>query len=137
MKLKFKVRVAHKGVAEGYAIVSQKPFLFSDINPENGAIDVPAHELEGKSVKEKVLVFPCGCGASTEDWGMYMLAQAGVGPKAIINGRRLFYIDVTGAILADIPMVYGLDPNCLSLIKDGDHIKVDGNDGVVEVNVKA
>lgn len=136
MKIKLKVRVAHKGTAEGEALVYQKPFVFGDINPGNGAIDVPGHELKGKSIKEKVLVFPCGCGASTEDWGMYVLARVGVGPKAIINGRRIFYIDVTGAILADIPMVYGLDQNFLSFIRNGDHIKVDGNNGIVEVTVK-
>jgi len=136
MKFSLKVQVAHKGVAEGLALVYRKPFPFSDINPENGLIDVPEHELKGANICDKVLVYPCGCGASTEDWGLYILKKAGHAPKAIINGRRIFNIHMTGAMLADIPMVYGLDENCLNLIRDGDHIKVDGEKGFIEVNRK-
>jgi uncharacterized protein len=133
METRFDVQVAHKGIAEGEALVCRQAFIFYDINPENGVIEVAGHALEGRSVKEKILVCPCGCGASTEDWFMYTLAVAGMVPKGIINGRRIFYINVAGAILADIPMVYGLDQNCLNFIHDGDHIAIDANKGIVKV----
>jgi len=39
---------------------------------------------------------------------------------------------VAGAILEYIPISYELDLNCLSRIKDGDHIKVDENEKVIK-----
>lgn len=134
MKITLKVRVINKGLVEGEALTYQKPFSLRDVNPVNGIIDLPDHELFGKSVRDKIMVYPCGCGASSEDWLIYVLKRAGVAPKAIVNGVSIFYINVAGAILADIPMVYGLDQNCLSLIQDGDRVKVDADRGLIEVS---
>ena len=72
-------------------------------------------------------------GVSTEEFAMYGLKKAGFMPKAIVNGATAFYITIVGAILAGIPMVYGLSTGCLGLIKSGDYLKVDGDEGVVEL----
>lgn len=135
--ISLRVHVAHKGVAEGAAIICSKPFTFNYINPRTGVVDIVGHELSGKLVSDKILVCPSGCGASNEDRTLYMLKRAKAAPLAIIYGRRIFYIHISGAIHADIPMVYGLDQNCLSLIREGDQIKVDANRGLIEVTGQA
>ena len=134
MKFQLKVSVASKGVAEGEALVCKKPFTFRDVNPTTGIVDTPGHELIGSKVTEKIMICPYSNGVSTEEFTMYTLKKAGLLPKAIINGRNTFYISIAGAILAGIPMVYGLAPACLSLIQNGDCVKVDADQGIVEVS---
>jgi len=131
--IRLKANVANKGVAEGPAIICRKPFSFNSINPATGTVDIMGHELSGKLVSDKIIVCPCGCGVSNEDRTLYILRRAKAAPLAIIYGRRIFYIHISGAIHANIPMVYGLDQNCLNLIRDGDHVKVDANFGFIEV----
>jgi len=134
MKFNLEVHIANKGVVEGEALVCSKPFTFRDVNPLTGEVDTPGHDLMGKKVAGKVIVCPCASGISTEEFTMYGLKKAGFAPKAIVNGRTAFYITIAGAILAGIPMVYGLSPGCLGLIRSGDHVKVDGEQGFVEVS---
>jgi predicted aconitase with swiveling domain len=134
MKLQLKVSVANRGVAEGEALVCKKPFTFRDVNPTTGIVDTPGHELIGSKVTEKIMICPCSSGVSTEEFTMYALKKAGFSPKAIVNGQTTFYISIAGAILAGIPMVYGLGPACLSLIQNGDYVKVDADRGIVEVS---
>lgn len=89
--------------------------------------------LRGKNVKDKVIVFPCGKGSTGEETSLLELKKAGVAPKAVIAGSAVHVPGVIGAILADVPMVYGFDQNCLGLIDNGDHVEVDADKGVVEV----
>ena len=133
MKIRLEVCVANKGVVEGEAVVCREPFTFRDVNPVTGVVDVMGHELLGQKVAEKIIVCPCNSGVSTEEFAMYGLKKAGLAPKAIVNGPTAFYISIVGAILAGIPMVYGLSTGCLGLIKSGDYLKVDGDEGVVEL----
>ena len=134
MKNTLNVSVANKGTAEGEALVCSKPFTFRDVNPASGIVDTRGHELEGEEINEKILVCPCTSGISTEEFAMYILKKSGFFPKAIVCGKTAFYISTVGAILCDIPMVYGMSANCLNSIENGDHVKVDGNSGTIEVS---
>ena len=40
---------------------------------------------------------------------------------------------VVSSIIGKTPFVYNLDRNPLELINTGDHVKVDGTEGIVEV----
>jgi uncharacterized protein len=137
MKVTLKGRTASKGTAQGDALVSRKPFMFlSHVDFQNGLVNSKGHELEGKNVKGKVVVFPCGCGSTGEELSLLFLQEAGVAPKAIITGSAVHSPGVIGAILAGIPLVYGLDHNALGLMETGDHVKVDANRGIIEVTKK-
>ena len=124
--------IASRGMAEGEALVYEKPFEFRDVDPQTGLIDVPGHELFGQEVKNKIMVFPCGCGPSTEEWAPYVLKKSGVAPKGILN-ISAYSCSTIGAIIADIPMLYGFDRNFLEIIASGDYLKLDGNVGFVQV----
>jgi hypothetical protein len=130
--LRLKGQKACGGKAEGEALVSDRPFKFMDADPDTGTIFAPGEELHGKSTKDKVMVFPCGCGPSNEEWSLYIMKSMGGAPKAVIN-HTAYPSLVIGAIIASVPMVYGLDENCLRIIETGDRIKVDADEGVIEV----
>jgi uncharacterized protein len=125
-------RVA-KGRAQGEALVSQSPVSFlGGVNPETGLVAEKGHEIEGKSVSGKVLVFPVGKGSTAGSYQLYELAYCNNAPKAIIN-LRADPIVAIGAIISNIPMVDQLDRNPLEVIKTGDFVEVDADQGIVRV----
>jgi len=100
------------------------------VNPETGIIIERGHDLEGKSMKGKVLCFPHGHGSTVGSYVLYSLAKKGISPKAIIN-EVMDPVIVVGAIIADIPMVDQVD---ISQIATGDEVEVDAEKGIVTVS---
>jgi hypothetical protein len=122
-----------KGKATGEALVSQAPLSFyGGIHPETGFIIEKGHELEGVSVSGKVLVFPTGKGSTAGAYILYELATSKKAPKAIIN-ISADPIVAAGAIISDIPMVDKLDRNPIEVVKAGDLIEVNADQGLVRV----
>lgn len=118
------------GKARAKAIVSNEPIgFYGGIDAKTGKVIEKGHELEGKSVTGKVLVFPCGKGSTVGSYVIYGLAKNGVGPAAIIN-RETETIVATGVILAGIPCVDGID---ISRIRTGDMLEIDADKGIVKV----
>ncbi len=118
-----KGRIINPGKAEGEALVSSEPIGFlGGIDPKTGEVIEKGHPLEGKNVKEKVLVFPTGKGSTVGSYVIYGLKKNGVAPAAIVN-LETETIVATGVILADIPCVDGIETG---KIKTGDRVKVDG-----------
>ena len=78
------------------------------------------------------MVFPCGSGPSNEEWSLYIMKNMGGTPKAIIN-NTVYPSLIIGAIIAKVPMVYRLHGNFLGIIQTGDHVKIDADEGIVEV----
>ncbi|MFC1981829.1 aconitase X swivel domain-containing protein [Chloroflexota bacterium] len=137
MRIILRGRTVCKGMAEGEALVSRNPFMFASyVDMGSGVIYAQGHELEGKNVKDKVMVFPCGKGSTGNEASLFQLKSAGAAPKAVVAGSAIYTPGVIAAILADIPMVYGFDQNCLGFIENGDHVKVDADNGIVEVTKK-
>jgi predicted aconitase with swiveling domain len=136
MSFKLRGRGVTKGKAEGEAIVSNTTFSFlGGLNPETGVISESGHEFEGESVAKKVFVFPRGKGST---YGPFVLVEASknnVAPIAIIN-LEAESIVATAAILAGIPLVDRLERNPLEAIRTGDLVKVDADEGVVEITRK-
>lgn len=125
-----KGRIINPGKAEGEAIVSLEPIgFYGGIDAKTGIVIEKGHQLEGQSVKGKILVFPNGKGSTVGSYVVYGLAKNGVGPAAIVN-RETETIVATGAILAGIPCVDGID---IDRIKNGDTVSVDADTGTVEV----
>ncbi len=124
-----KGRSIYPGKVEGEALVSKEPLgFYGCVNPRTGVVIEKGHELEGKSVSGKILVFPCGKGSTVGSYVIYGLAANGVAPKAIIN-KETETIVATGAILGGIPCVDKVD---ISEIRTGDKLKVDAEAGTVE-----
>ncbi|PIV67699.1 MAG: hypothetical protein COS08_08870, partial [Euryarchaeota archaeon CG01_land_8_20_14_3_00_38_12] len=100
-----KGRTIYPGKTEGEALVSKTPIgFYGGIDAKTGIVIEKGHELEGKSVTNKILVFPNGKGSTVGSYVIYGLKKNGVAPKAIIN-RETETIVATGVILAGIPCV--------------------------------
>ncbi len=86
-------------------------------------------ESRGKSISGKVVCFPFGKGSTVGSYAMYQLRLNGLAPAAIINSSAEPII-ATGAIIADIPMVDGID---VRLLRTGDELEVDADRGIVDM----
>jgi hypothetical protein len=124
-----KGRTISPGRARGAALVSKDPIgFYGGIDAKTGIVIEKGHELEGESVKDKILVFPCGKGSTVGSYVIYGLKKNGVAPAAIVN-QETETIVATGVILAGIPCVDGID---ISKIKTGDKLVIDAGEGTVE-----
>jgi predicted aconitase with swiveling domain len=102
-------RVIYAGKAEGSALVTTMPMSFyGGVNPETGEVVERGHELQGRSVKGRVLVFPNGKGSTVGSYVLYRLKKNGAAPLAIVNARCETIVAV-GAIISEIPCVDMVD----------------------------
>lgn len=127
--MKLDARVINKGRVVGEALVSHEPIsFFGGVDPETGIVTERGHELQGKSIGGKILVFPQGKGSTVGSYALYRLMKNGVAPRAIIN-ESCEPIVAVGAIISDIPCVDSLK---IDSIKTGDRVRID--EGKVEIN---
>lgn len=132
-----KGKTVKKGVAEGEAIVSQRPFSFlGDLDVNTGRVAPKGHDLEGQRIADKIFVFATGKGSTVGPNVAYQAKQLGNAPRGMIC-IEVEPVMAMVAIMNDIPMVHKLDRNPLEVIETGDYIKMDATNGVVEVIKKA
>jgi hypothetical protein len=131
--MKINAKPVMRGVAEGEALVSRTAISFTGgMDPDTGIIREPGHELEGQSVAGKILVFPAGKGSTTGSWQYYAAFKRGVAPKGIINVKAEGVVAIS-AIITGTPMVHELQQDPLTVIQTGDHVRIDADNGIVEV----
>jgi predicted aconitase with swiveling domain len=76
----FKGRSINPGRAEGEAVVSKEPIgFYGGVDPKTGMFIEKGHELEGKSIAGKILVFPKGKGSTVGSYVIYGLAKNKIG----------------------------------------------------------
>ena len=125
-----KGRTISHGTATGVAIVTNEPIgFYGGIDIKTGFVIEKDHPLEGKSVKDKILVFPCGKGSTVGSYVIYGLKKNGVAPAGIIN-KETETIVATGVILAGIPCIDQID---IDKIKDGDNVLLDADNAMVTI----
>jgi predicted aconitase with swiveling domain len=124
------------GKAEGEAVVYNGPFAFlGDLSPVTGKICMPRHKLEGESLVNKVFVFTTGKGSSGCDFAAWATKKNGNAPAAIICLESEPVL--SGACIATgIPAVDRPETNVLEIIKTGDHVRVDADAGIIELEGK-
>src|SRR5512146_375315 len=119
---RLKGRIIYKGKAEGEALVTTMPISFyGGVDPNTGIVLEKGHELQGQSVKGKVLVFPQGKGSTVGSYTLYRLKKNGVAPAGMVN-RECETIVAVGAIISEIPCVDKVD---ISKIKTGSNVKIE------------
>lgn len=99
---------------------------------ETGEIVEMGHEARGKNLCGKVLVCPAGKGGAGDTFGYYYLYRSGKAPKAIVSNRPQG-TTIAAALLTDTPMIYGFDRDVTRCIASGDIVRVDAENGIVEV----
>jgi predicted aconitase with swiveling domain len=128
-----KAKPVTKGVVEGEAIVTRMPISFTGgMDPDSGVIREPGHELEGRSVAGKILVFPTGKGSTTGSWQFYSAFKRGNAPIGMINVKAEGVVAVS-AIITGVPMVHEPENDPFQYIETGDLVKIDADKGVVEI----
>ena len=120
--MELNARVIKKGKVEGIALVSKTPLsFFGCIDPETGVVMEKGHELEGKCIKDRILVFPYGKGSTVGSYTLYRMKKNNVAPRGIIN-MECEPIVAVGAIISEIPCVDKID---ITQIKTGDKVIID------------
>ena len=122
--MELKGRIISKGVAEGEALTTTQPISFyGGVDPETSEVLEKGHELQGKLVKNRILVFPNGKGSTVGSYTLYRLKKGGVAPAGIIN-RECETVVAVGAIISEIPCVDEID---ISRIKTGDIVRLEND----------
>ena len=122
------------GKAEGEALVSTEPVSFyGGVDPVTGCVTEPGHCCCGENITGKVFVFPTGKGSTVGSYVIYRMKKLGTAPAAIINVETEAIL-ATGCVISDIPLVDILDQNPVDTIKTGMYVKVDADDGKVEID---
>jgi predicted aconitase with swiveling domain len=133
MKILLRGRKVIGGSAEGEAVVTKEPVSFlGGVNPDKGVVVERGHELEGQSITGKIFIFPHGKGSTAGPYIIYAMAKRKTAPVAMINVEAEPIIAV-GAAMGNIPLVDRLDKNPLEVIATGDHVRIDGDQGIVEI----
>lgn len=117
-----KGRLISKGKAEGEALVTSMPISFyGGVDPNTGVVIEKGHELHGKSVSDKILVFPTGKGSTVGSYTLYRMKKNSTSPAGIINNECETVVAV-GAIISEIPCVDKVD---ISKIRSGDKVQLE------------
>jgi len=122
-----------KGFGEGEALVSKDPICFYLVEPKTGVVREKGHQLEGKSIAGKVLIFPTGKASSAVQMdGLVKLLNNKNEPKAMIV-TDIEPVLLGSAVLTKIPLVDKLEKDPFEAISSGDFVKVDADKGSVVV----
>jgi len=115
------------GYGEGEALVSHEAICFYLTDPKTGIIREKGHELEGKTVANKVLVFPSGKASSVVQIdGLFKLASNKVAPTAMIV-KDVETVLIVSAVITNVPLVDRLEEDPFEAIRMGDFVKVDAD----------
>ncbi len=133
MRMRVRGRRISKGIAEGEVLVTTQAITFlGGVDPEKGKIVEKGHELEGKSIANKILVFPYGKGSTVGSYVIYQLKKNGKAPLAMINIKANAIIAI-GAIISEIPMLDSLEKNPFDFLRNGMVILVNATEGYIDV----
>lgn len=128
-EIKFKGILPGKAVGE--ALVLRDPIGFQGEINEEGTIVAAGNPYGGKSVSNKILIYPEAKGSSGGCMMLRLLAKRRKKPAAIVNTRHLDPNLVEGAILADVPMLCYPEKDPYEIISTGDRVEVDGDKGIL------
>ncbi len=124
------------GCAEGEALVTRETITgWGGIDPMKGIVIERRHELSGQSFKGKVLVFPGAKGSSGWSTRFHVTRLCGTAPAALIFNEMTTKVAL-GAVVMHSPSVTDLDQDPLEVITTGDWVKVDADNGTVEITKK-
>jgi len=121
------------GYGKGEALISHEAICFYLTDPETGIIREKGHELERKSIANKVLIFPSGKASSVVQIdGLFKLASNNVAPEAMIV-KDVETVLVVSAFIAKVPLVDRLEKDPFEVIRTGNFVKVDAKKGIVTI----
>ncbi|MDE1829517.1 MAG: DUF126 domain-containing protein [Thaumarchaeota archaeon] len=124
------VKIIVRGKVRGTVLCAQKPVNFlGGVDKKTGRVRDEKHDLFGKFLGDKILVFPNGVGSSVGAYTIYSLKYNQSAPLAMV----CLHADITtasGCAISNIPLVVAEKKDYESL-KDGQEIIVDAVDGKI------
>lgn len=124
------LKVIVKGKVQGITLVAKKPMNFlGAVDKKTGKVKDEKHDLFGKSLAEKILVFPYGVGSSVGAYTIYSIKSNKCAPQAMIC-LKADLTTASGCALANIPLVVASKDEYDS-IKDGAKITLDTENGKI------
>jgi uncharacterized protein len=135
-KIVLKGRKVIGGIAEGEALVSKMPLMgWGNVDSRRGYTVERNHPLYEIPYKGKVLVFtePRGSGGFVSYGRSRMF---GTQPAAFLY-RKGNNLTVFAAMVMQVPTVTDFDRDPTEVIETGDHVIVNGDEGIVEVIKKS
>lgn len=128
--MKVQARKISGGVASGPVLLSRWPLSFlGGVDRATGVVVDPGSDVRGEPLQGRILAFPQGKGSTVGSYVIYGLQREGKGPLAMVN-ERCEAIVATGAIMAGVPLVDQVD---LEILRPGDHLTVDGDEGTLDI----
>jgi predicted aconitase with swiveling domain len=132
MTIEISCRKVASGCATGKALSTRIPLSFlGNVDAETGIVVDQNHELYGKCISGKILIFPEGKGSTVGSYVIYQLKKRGKAPAAMINVHSEPIIAV-GAIISEIPLVDEVPKGLLNL-KEGTKITVDADNLLIRI----
>jgi predicted aconitase with swiveling domain len=102
-------------------------------DPKTGIVRERDHELTGRNVAGKVLVFPSGKASSVVQIdGLFKLMLNKLAPEAMIV-KDVETVLVVSAFIARVPLVDRLEKDPFETIQNGDFVRVDADKGEVTI----
>lgn len=132
----YKCRSLVKGIAEGYPIYTKKPINLLSLDFE-GVVNDLNSDLYGKNIANRILIFSNAIGSSVGAYRLYALKMNGKAPHALVCLRKADIITVSGAAIANIPLVDSVEnyEEMLKIIEMNQNlkIKVNAKEGFIEL----
>jgi predicted aconitase with swiveling domain len=124
------------GVVEGEAMVTRQHISgWGGIDSRTGTVVETRHELRGQSFAGKVLVFPGAKGSSGWSAAFHMARLMNAAPAAFLFNEMTTKMAL-GAVVTHAPSMTDFDRDPLDCIETGDWVRVDADNGIVEITKK-
>ncbi|WP_372995206.1 aconitase X swivel domain-containing protein [Lutispora sp.] len=134
-KIILKGRPTHGGVAEGKAVVCPDSIAGNSgaVGDLDGVIHENSSSNKGVSIKDTILVLPCGKGSTGFSAHFKSAKLMGICPAGWVIKKMDSRLGVAVASL-DVPAVSDFEEDDpMEVIRTGDWVKIDGSTGIVEI----
>lgn len=124
------VKIIVRGKAQGSLLVAKNPINFlGGIDKKSGLVHDKKHDLFGKSIGDKILVFPFGVGSSVGAYTIYSLKYNNCAPLAMIC-LKADLTTASGCAISNIPLVVA-DKNDYDLLQENNQVTLDAIAGKI------
>ena len=124
------LKVIVRGKTKGTILVSKNPINFlGGVDKKTGRIRDEKHDLFGKILANKILVFPYGVGSSVGAYTIYSLKYNKCAPIAMIC-MKADLTTASGCAISNIPLLVAEREEYESL-RDGQEVLVDAIEGKI------
>lgn len=124
------LKVIVRGKTKGTILVSKNPINFlGGVDKKTGRIRDEKHDLFGKMLANKILVFPYGVGSSVGAYTIYSLKYNKCAPTAMIC-LKADLTTASGCAISNIPLLVAEKEEYESL-RDGQEVLVDAMEGKI------